>query len=725
MLRDPQARAPLRQWLSGADGGGEVFAGDDRIAVPSPVMILVRHAAQKKDFMVFETKDLPLIETALGTSAATNARLYADLHRTPEADYPAAADAWLATRPSDEYQKVRSYDEVLNVWQWRGLHVGLHEVLMRSKVMRAELELGNMPGTVTRYIHLLLKEGRESDAIAFYQALRDKQISSDAAESRSLIAAWQKQQARYRSDPREVYRPSPPNFKPSNVDSVARWLKSALRDPALICLLPPGLEEGLLGGPGELSQVAYEMMKPQTLRSPEAGIALAEKLGFLSDAAGWHDYVLSGDVYPSTWMSSLARRLREVQENTDAMRQMLAARKPQTLGSEIFAALLMPSWSGVIEAGIKTTEDKRDVLLREVLTRRQAELAAIPLAQRRTFSLLLRAELADYPDLSKFDAGLAAALQPILDAEADELVPVLDRILAAQEWAEVGMNVSEFVWRFPVTLAQAARRYPAKVEQVVRHACELLRQTPEYEQQRFFGPTANTPVRIFLTHMGQVPQVLGTSLSLAESEKLTDDHSWMKGFAEKLTDYRLMPNRDHLAAIFTQSAFVADAAHFQDWAMPPPGPEVPGEVVVMGADPFGAPEKTVGPPENEEPGRTTLLDRVVNAVNWNDANAQWLQQRLKAAPEQTFGIQYTLALLEARDFANNVRHDPAPLAAFAAAHEKDFAQLTPAVAKVVRTLLDRYLKPPAKKPMPKPGNKPKPSKVVKDDPFGALPPPGR
>jgi uncharacterized protein (DUF1697 family) len=112
-------------------------------------------------------------------------------------------------------------------------------------------------------------------------------------------------------------------------------------------------------------------------------------------------------------------------------------------------------------------------------------------------------------------------------------------------------------------------------------------------------------------------------------------------------------------------------------------------------------------------------------VNWNDANAQWLQQRLKAAPEQTFGIQYTLALLEARDFANNVRHDPAPLAAFAAAHEKDFAQLTPAVAKVVRTLLDRYLKPPAKKPMPKPGNKPKPSKVVKDDPFGALPPPGR
>jgi hypothetical protein len=728
VLRDPQAREPLQQWLSGADGGGEVFAGDGFIAVPSPVMILVRHAAQRKDFTAFETACLPLIETALGSSAAMNARLYAGLYRAPEADYPAAATAWLATRPRDENRNVRSCDEVLNVWQWRGLHVGLHEVLISNKVMRAELEFGNMPETVTRYISLQIKAGREADAIAFYQALRDQLISSDAAERRHLIAAWQKQQDRYRSDSREAYRPDPPELKPSHVRSVVRLLKNVLRDPRLICLLPQGLEEGLLGRPEDLSEVAYEMMKPQTLRSPEAGIALAEHLGFLADAAGWHDYVLSDDSAPHTWISILAGRLRDEQD-TQAMRKMLAARRPQTLGSEVFAALLLPKWSGVIVAGRKTTEDKREVLLRKVLTMRQAELATIPLAQRRTFSLLLRAELMDYPDLSKFDAGLATALQPFLDAEADEVVRVLDRILAAKEWAEVGLNMSEFAWQFPATLAQTARRHPAKVEQVLRHVCELMRQMPEFKQRRFFGATANTPVAEFLTHLGQVPQVLGTTLALAESEKLILDYTWVQSFTHKLTDARLMLNRDHLAAIFTQSPFVADAAHFQDWVMPPPGPKA-AESAAMGPDPFGAPAESVGPAEGEEPGRTTLLDRVVNALNWDDVNAQWLHQRLKAAPEQTFGVQLTLALLEsaapirkAKGYENTVQHDPAPLIAFAAAHAKDLSQLKPATAKVVQTLLGHYLKPPAEKPVPKQGGKPGPSKVSNDDPFGAAPPP--
>jgi hypothetical protein len=342
--------------------------------------------------------------------------------------------------------------------------------------------------------------------------------------------------------------------------------------------------------------------------------------------------------------------------------------------------------------GGRASTDKRDELLHEVLTRRKAELAKIPTHQRRAFSLLLRSELPGYPDLSKFDAGLAATLQPFLDAEADDLVPVLDRILTAREWVDVGMPPRQFAERFPATLAQVERRHPAKVEQVFRHACELLRKTPEDEQQRLRGWSRDTPVARFIWYLGQVPQLLGSCMSEAEREKLQHEPSWAESFTSKLTDYELMRNREHVAAIFTSSPLVADAAHFNDFAMPV---------------------------RNTYDG-VTLLDKVVTALNRDDDTALWLHQCLKAEPEQTFGIQLTLALLDSaapirkiKGYSNTARRDPAPLIAFAAAHSKEFAKLSPDAAKVVRTLLDHYLKPPAEKPAQR--------NLLNDDPFGAPP----
>ncbi|MDB6003762.1 MAG: hypothetical protein JWR15_749 [Prosthecobacter sp.] len=693
MLRDPQAWLPLREWLSAPGAMGELFAGHGYIAVPSPMTILVRHAAQTKDFATFETESLPLIEKALGSSAAVSTRLYARLFSVPEPEYAAAATAWMATRTRDENPNVRSFDEVLNVWQARALRADLTELLLKSAAARSQLDLGNVPETLTRYVAGLIIAGRRDEAITFVKALRDQMISSDAAERRRLITAWQVQQTRYRSDDRELSRrparASPE--KPSHVYSFASWLKYAMRDPTLVCLLPLGFEEGLLGAPNELSQVAHEMVKPEILHSPAAAISLAENLGFLADAHGWQNYVLSPYGDPSTWISSLAYRLRDTQD-THQMRQMLAARKPQTLGSEIFAALLAHSRRNLIELGKRTSVDNRDELLHEVLARRQAELAAIPRAQRRVFSLLLRAELSGYPDLSKFDPGLAVALQPFLDAEADDLVPELDRILAIKEWAEVGMRPRDFSDRFPEVLAQAARRHPAKVEEVVRHACELLRKTPEDEQQRLRGWSRDTPIARFIWYLGQVPQLLRTCMSLAESEKLSLDPSWTESFTGKLTDYQLMRNRDHLTAIFTHTPLVADVEHFNDF------------VVISRGAYEGA----------------TLLDRIVNALNYDDETAQWLQQRLRTAPEQTFGIQLTLALLDSaapirktKGNSNTARHDPAPLIAFAAAHSKDLSQLPPATAKAVQTLLDHYLKPPPDTPAQKNSSN--------GDPFGVPP----
>ncbi len=102
LLRDPQARLPLREWLTAGGAVSEMYAGDGGIAVPSPMTILVRHAAQTKDFTTFETVTLPLIETALGSSAAASTRVYARLFSAPESEYTAAAAAWLATRPREE-----------------------------------------------------------------------------------------------------------------------------------------------------------------------------------------------------------------------------------------------------------------------------------------------------------------------------------------------------------------------------------------------------------------------------------------------------------------------------------------------------------------------------------------------------------------------------------------------------------------------------------------------
>lgn len=673
MLLDSLARHPLREWLTAGGAGGEVFAGTGYIAVPSPMTILVRHAAQKRGFAAFEKFSLPLIQQALGSSAATSAALYARLFSVPESDYPAAAAAWLATRSSHENPNVRSFSEVLNVWQWRGLRVDLTELLLKSDMARAQLELGNVPETLTRYITLLITAGRQDDAITFFKALRDEMISSDPVDRRRQITAWQEWTAHYRSDPSVLNRRPDREEKASRVHSFADWLKFSMRDPKLVCLLPLGLEEGLLGGQDELYQLAYEMMKPEVLRSPEAGIALAEQLGFLADASSWHNYELapSGDTY--TWISSMTGKFRDSQD-TQAMRQLLAARQPQTLGSEIFSALLAHSRSNVIVIGGRTSKDKRDELLHEVLTRRQAELVAIPPTQRRAFSLLLRSELPGYPDLSKFDSGLAAALQPFLDTEADDLVPVLDRILAAREWIDVGMPPRQFAERFPATLAQAARRHPDKVEQVFRHACELLRKTPEDEQQRLRGLGRDTPIARFIWYSGQVPQLLGACMSLAESENLVSEPSWTESFAGKLTDYELMRIRDHVAAIFTNSPLIADVARFNDFAMPV---------------------------RNSYDG-VTLLDKVVTALNHDDATAAWLYRKLKAVPEQTFGVRLTLALLDSaapirkiKGYSNTARRDLAPLIAFSENKAKEFAQLSPASAKAVQTLLDHYLKPPA------------------------------
>jgi|GEM_PF-6470059 len=671
LLRDPQAWAPLRSWLNLVGGGGELFAGPGSIAVPSPMTILVRSAAQKKDFRSFETEFLPLIDQALGSPAATGARLYARLFSAPEPDYPAAAVAWLATRPREKHPPVKSLNEVLNVWQWRALRVDLSETLLKSDLARAELKRGAVPETLTSYLTLLVKAKRQDEAITCVKMLRDLMISSDPAVRQRLIKAWHAKLARHRStDPEETT---------SYVSNFSAWLKSSLRDPTLFCLLPLALEEGLLCGPYEFAPVARELVTSEMLRSPEAIIALAENLGFLADAPGWRNYILSPCGEPNTWISSLTEQLREFrisnwmgsEKRVPPLRPLLAARQPQTLGSEIFAALLALSRTQVIQHGLDL--DKRDERLREVLTRRQAELAAIPPAQRRAFSLLLRKELPDYPDVSKLDAGLARALQPFLAAEADDLVPELDRLLAATEWADVGMKVDAFYWQYPALLAQAARRHPAKVEQVVLHVCELMRKTPEDEQQRFFGVSV-TPVAKFIQSLAQVPQLLGTCMHLAESEKLQLDAAWTEGFASKLTDHPIAPSREHIAAIFTRSPLVADAEHFNDF------------VVSTGRNSAG----------------TTLLVKVINAVKRDDQDAQWLQQRLLAEPEQTFGIQLTLALLKstacvrrAQDEDYRSSSGPAPLVAFAAAHARDFLHLSPSAVAALRTIFVSYLTPPA------------------------------
>lgn len=680
MLRKAQTKQ------SGVENDGDLFATTS----PFPITVLVRHAAQTRDFARFEKEDLPLIEQALGASAATRARLYAKLFSTAEANYPSAAADWLASQATDETSPETNQEEVLNVWQRRRLKIPLEEMLLQSQPVRRDLMQGKVPGAVTHYITLLGKAGRQQEIVSCAKKLRDAMSSGDAAERRSMIAEWHKEKT-YRGI-KQQETPAPP----SHISQFAEWLLGAMRDPAMLCLLPLLLEDGLLSGPDDLSKVAYEMMTAKMLRDPTAGITFAEQLGFLSEAAAWHDHVLHPDSDPRTWISSLASRLRDLldTQDTQRMRKMLAARRPQTLGCEVFAALLAHCRSDVLELSGRASEEKRDVLLHEVLLRRKAELSEIPQEQRRVFSLMLRSELPGYSDFSKLDADLAAALQPFRDEEADALVPELDRFLAAREWTEVGLSVNEFSWRFSTMLAQAARRHPAKVAAVVRHACELLKKTPEDEEQRFFGKIYNSPTGNFLRELGRVPQVLGTTMELVEKEKLSENLGWMPNFANQLTDYKLINNQEHLEAIFTLSPLTADVEHFQDFAL---------SLQIIGES-------------------ASLLDRIIHRLN--ETNAQWLQQKLKSAPKQTFGAQLALALLEsnaparkAGNCAVRPQPDAAPVAAFAAAHAADIKQLPPATAKVVHHLIESYLNPP-KPPPPAPLQETPSSK----EPFDALPP---
>lgn len=110
-------------------------------------------------------------------------------------------------------------------------------------------------------------------------------------------------------------------------------------------------------------------------------------------------------------------------------------------------------------------------------------------------------------------------------------------------------------------------------------------------------------------------------------------------------------------------------------------------------------------------GLKTLAGRVASKVKGlleidnqlvPDAKSRPDDAELKAAPEPTFGIQLTLALLDcsaavhkARGCSNQVHLDPAPLNSFAKAHAGEIAQLSPSAAQAMQTLLERYRKPPA------------------------------
>lgn len=660
---------------------GGLFATSERIAMPVPAVFATYSAALRGDQHLLDEVIFPAILKAEGKTIEDYCRAYAALITTDEAHFVSAASAWLKPpgKGNDAYRNQQQggpVEEIVRLWQTRKIKESLNQLFLSQVPPTANGNFDTLPRVVSTYAFALGQRDPES-LRSFIRTLRDQWIGATPELRSQNIALWRESQLQQQRG----VRMSPQSSRTLQaVQGYSQWLQNLLQDRRSLGLLELAMEDGLADSSDWLRQIASYHTGSDRIRTPEEFLFSAAAVGFLGDAAHFRAYDLSEDHQHNTWLGNLSRQWRERSndEQLNTTLGQLGKRKP-SFGADLMQALLLKNSRTVLQLDGKPTSLEaaqvtefqsrdegdgfayRGAALKLVLIRHAQEIAAMRSVSQIELSLLLRDELRGYPQPDRLGEELTRVLAPLLKIESIELTRKVDQVLAAKSWSELHQQEYQFTQQFPALLRDFADIDSAKADAAARHAVELLRSSPEQKQSTMQN-NRETPVLRLLTALIRVPQLLPTTLVLAEQEGFSQSRNWTSNLRSHMEESLNQP--ENIRFFFSSTPWVAEASKFRD----------------------------LKSESNQEP---TLLARLINRIENSNDLLPKVHDFLAKQPA-TFGTELLLAFLHrvpgedtnTRSFYNTKRPDDASILAFIQKRRDDFTKLQPESAANLLAMLN-------------------------------------
>lgn len=658
---------------------GGLFATSERIAMPVPAVFATYSAALRGDQRLLDEVIFPAILKAEGKTTEAYCRAYAALLMADEAHFVSAASAWLKPAGKGSYahrgqQQGGPLEEIVRLWKERQIQESLNPLFLAQNTETTNLQSGYVPAVVNTYVFALGQ--RDPEALhSFIRSLRDPWIGATPELRSQNIASWREYQQQQQRGVR-MFRQQYSRTHQA-VQAYIQWLQNLLQDPRALPLLQLATEDGLLDSPEWLRQVASHYTSSR-FKTVDDFMQTADALGFLGEAGSFRAYVLNEGDQRATWMGRLVQHYRESwsDETINMALTQLGRRKP-ALGCDLAQALLMKNSRTPLQLDGKPvpvevvqikrpnlrgdeTVAYRSAALRRVLLRHATDFATMPAAGQSELSALLRLELTGYPQPEALGEELTRVLAPLIKIENIELTRKIDQVLAAKTWTDLHQQEYQFTQQLVVLLHDFAAIDTAKAEATVRHAVELLRDSPE-QKQAALQNNRETSVRRLLTALVRVPELLNTTLSLADQEGFSQSRNWTGTLRSHLEDSLRYP--DNIRFVFSGTPWVAGAADYRD-------------------------------PKNEDSQLPTLLASLINQIENSSELRPSIHDFLAKQPA-TFGTELLLAFLQrapgddtnTRSFYNTKRPDPSFILAFIQKRREDFARLKPESAAGLLAML--------------------------------------
>lgn len=660
---------------------GSLFVTSERIAMPVPAVFATYSAALRGDKHTLDEVIFPAILKAEGKSIAEYCRAYAAVLMADEAHFVSAASAWLKPSGKGNYshrsqQHGGPLEEIVRLWQKRKIKESLNELVLSQYAQPTNVYFGYSLQVVNTYIFALGQ--RDPEALrSFIHSLRDRWIGTTPEIRAKNIADWREYQ---RQQQRSGRFSSQSSRTLQAVQGYIQWLQTLLQDRRGLGLLEFAMEDGLDNSPDWLRQIASYHTGSDRIRSAEEFLQSAADVGFLGDAAHFRAYDLSEDQRHNTWLGNLIRQWRErsSDELLNATLDQLGKRKP-SFGADLMQALLLKNSRTVLQLDGKPTtleaaqvtkfqsrdEEEgfayRGAALQVVLIRHAQEIAAMSAVSQLELSLLLRDEFRGYPQPDRLGEELTRVLAPLLKIESIELTRKVDEVLAAKTWSDLHQQEYHFTQQFPILLRDFADIDSAKADAAARHAFELLRGSPE-QKQSMLQSNREAPVLRLLTALARVPQLLHTTIALAEQEGVSQSRNWTSNIQSFVLES--LHQRENIRFVFSGTPWVAEAVEFRDLKS----------------------EDNQGP---------TLLSTLIYRIETSSELPPVVHDILKKQPA-TFGTELILAFLQrspgddknARSFNSSTHPDASFILAFIQKRREDFARLKPESATNLLAMLN-------------------------------------
>lgn len=646
------------------------FQTRNRIAMPSPAVFATWSAAARGDVQMLEGTLFPIILKTEGQPMLDFCRGYAGLLMAGDQDFPKAAAEWLRplSRSAGRSTLGCMAGEIVRLWRARKFTTPLDDFIIENRDFTLPSPEPADPFAARP----------EASVLDFYvQVLTSREPEALPRFIRRLRSVWVSPEAALRQKAFEKIRETEKNGSQPDYTPLERaalkyrdWLQHFINESeGSLSIVATALEEDSTEPSFWLSQMDAAGLSAR-VQTPEEFIRLTRALGFLDPAAKSHPFA-SARQQQKDLMVKLAWQCRDIQKDSviNAIIERLGKDHPPSLTTHWLQAML-------VRAGITTLWlDGKPVKLqaadpgsekglchaafRLLLVRHAAEIAAMPTDERLNLEAFLKVQLPDFPHLDIADAAFKHAVAPILKAKSEELRHQADARLACKTWEEFNPAGSspEDLTGFLQTVAADD---PGRARAVAEHGLKLLGGCKEQRSTMGEG-LPDTPASRYIMSLAHVPQLLGTSLALAEKHGLHQSLSWCGNECFRFEEALKKPNSTRW--VFQNTPFTAAAPDFRDMRV-------------------------------DDAYEPTMLARIIDSLEQEQETCARIRQWLAGQPS-TFGTQLLLALLHRdpkdakarRSFYNEPhRPDDSRIITFIRQHRDDFTRLTPETSTAVLAL---------------------------------------